>query len=62
MDAWDFVGLVFFLAILAGCGVFWLILWCDRHNPFVNTRRNQAGRQQMASDWRRPQYLPEDWQ
>jgi hypothetical protein len=61
-DDWDIVGLVFCLFMLGGCVLFWLILWLDRNSPFVNTRRNMDGRKSMATDWRKPQYLPEDWQ
>jgi hypothetical protein len=61
-DEWDIVGLLFFLAILAGCGLFGLIVWCDRKNPFTHTRRNVDGRKAMATDWQRPTYLPKDWQ
>lgn len=60
-DGWDIVGLVVYLSVLAGCGVFWLIVWIDRKNPLHRTRRVINGRKAMASDWKRPGYLPSNW-
>jgi hypothetical protein len=34
----------------------------DAGNPMNRTRKVINGRKQMASDWRKPQYLPKDWQ
>jgi hypothetical protein len=36
-----------------------IIRWCD--NPMNRTRRNINGRKQMATDWRKPSNLPDDW-
>ena len=60
-DDWDVVALVFFLLILGGSVLFWMIVLIDRKNPLNRTRRVIDGRRAMASDWRKPQYLPEDW-
>lgn len=62
MDDWDVVALVFFILMLAVAVLTWLLHWIDSHNPMNRTRRMIDGRKQMATDWRRPQYLPEDWQ
>jgi hypothetical protein len=61
-DSWDVVALVFFVLMLAIAVLAWLLRWIDAHNPMNHTRRCIDGRKQMATDWRRPQYLPEDWQ
>ena len=37
-----------------------IIRWCD--NPMNRTRRNMNGRKSMASEWRKPTHLPEDWE
>lgn len=60
-DEWDVVALVFFVLLLAVAVLTWLLHWIDAHNPMNHTRRNVNGRKQMATDWRRPRYLPEDW-
>ena len=54
-DDWDIVGLVFCLSILAGFGVFWLVMWADKNNPLTRADRRQIrtvqrGKRAMASD------------
>jgi hypothetical protein len=34
----------------------------DAGNPMNRTRKVINGRKAMATDWRKPQYLPKDWQ
>ena len=62
MDDLTVVGLVFFILILAVAVFTWVLHWIDSHNPMNHTRSVVKGRKAMASDWRKPQYLPEDWQ
>jgi hypothetical protein len=61
MDAWEFVAMIFFGSILGSIAVYAVVCWVDRHNPFRETHRNINGRKRMATDWRKPQYLPKDW-
>lgn len=35
--------------------------WVDAGNPMKRTRKLINGRKQMATDWKRPDYLPDDW-
>ena len=55
---------LFMLAwLLAGFVVaYWLGKVIDAANPMRRTRRNIAGRKAMATDWRKPSHLPDDWQ
>jgi uncharacterized protein YxeA len=61
-DDLDILGLLGFAFILIFAVLYWVIIWTDRNSPFVNTRRNVAGRRRMATDWEKPGYLPEKWQ
>jgi hypothetical protein len=63
MDDWILVGFVFFGSILGGlAGLYAVIRSIDRHNPLNRARRNINGRKAMATDWRKPDNFPEDWQ
>ena len=62
MDDITVIGLVFFILVLAVAVFTWVLHWIDAHNPMTHTRRCIDGRKQMATSWRKPQYLPEDWQ
>ena len=57
-DPWDIVGLVFFGSIIAGIALYALIRRVNRTNPFHNIH----ARRRMASEWKRPSYLPDSWQ
>ena len=61
MDDWDVVALVFFILILAVGVLTWMLYWIDAHNPMNHTRRVINGRKQMASDYKKPSYLPSEW-
>jgi len=54
---------LFMLAwLLAGFVVaYWFGKFIDGRNPMNRTRRLMNGRKRMASDWRKPDHLPEDW-
>ena len=60
MDDWDTVGLAFMVGIVvfgfAAIAIISFIERTDRNNPF----RNIKGRAKMASDWKKPGYLPEE--
>ena len=49
--------------LVIGLAVAWvfggIVRWCD--NPMNRTRRVINGRKQMATDWRKPSNLPDDW-
>ena len=66
MDDFAVVGAVFFGAVLVCWLVVWFVgvlaAWVDRKNPLHDTRRNMNGRKSMASEWRKPTHLPEDWE
>ena len=54
---------LFMLAwLLAGFVVaYWFGKFIDGRNPMNRTRRIINGRKQMATDWRKPSNLPDDW-
>ena len=66
MDDIIMVAVVFFGSIVACCVVCWLVIewaqWIDKRNPMNRARRNINGRKRMATDWKRPDYLPGDWE
>ena len=54
---------LFMLAwLLAGFVVaYWFGKFIDGRNPMNRTRRLMNGRKSMATDWRKPGCLPENW-
>ena len=49
--------------LLAGFVVaYWFGKFIDGRNPMNRTRRLMNGRKSMASEWRKPTHLPEDWE
>lgn len=61
MDDATVVGWAFFGSILVAIALYALIRRVNRTNPMNHTRRVVNGRKAMATDWRRPAYLPEAW-
>jgi hypothetical protein len=56
-DDFAVAGMVFFGAILLAVMVAVIVGRIDRRNPY----RNMEARKKMATDWRKPSCLPEDW-
>ena len=57
---WPAFVLFWLLAVFAAIYAFGKFV--DAGNPMRRTRRNIAGRKAMATDWRKPSHLPDDWQ
>ena len=61
LDDWDVVGLVFVILLLAFFALYALLRWLETNEPSDVNRRNIAGRRRMATDYKKPAYLPDDW-